>query len=178
MFRIRKHIFETNSSSSDYYNESFYDEPTTARVNQEVHICLKYPDDFTDEDEERVSEKIVAAINDNIDIISPIYSIANSGSNEEIWCEYDEICLYLEATAEIHWEGQYYPATRYEPEEYPEPVIDEVNEVPGSGEDFKGKEELKEKLLKNLRDAGFTEVIKVIDIYGYDLYDSDYYDNI
>lgn len=179
MFRIRPYIFETNSSSGDYYNEGPYDGTTTATADQQIHIQLKYPDSYTDDDIDAMTEKIVNAINDNPDIIAPVYNLGEPGyDDDEITWDYDEILLYMEATATIGWDGSYYPATRYEPEEYPDPVVEDTDEMPGRGVDFKGKEETKEELLKSLKNAGFTDVIKIVDIYGDEVDEDLYYDNI
>lgn len=175
MFTIRPKIFETNSSSSDYYNEGpSVDEVT---VNQRIHVRLQYPDEYTDDDIYEATEKIVKAAMEDTDLLIPIYKLGDECSDDSIEADYDEICIYLAAYATIGYEGRYYPATRYEPEEYPEPVIEDATFLPEKG-DFKGKEEAKEEFLKNLKNAGFTNVIKVLDIYGDPIDDSDYYDNI
>lgn len=178
MFRIRKHIFETNSSSSDYYYDDYDDcGNDTASADQLIHVVLKYPDEFDEDAVSEMTQKIIDAIEDDWEIFAPVFELRDEPDDETIEENGDEILLYLRAYCKIRWYGGY-AGDRYSPPEPPEPEVYDEDEMPGKDVDFKGKEEAKEKLLKNLKEAGFTDVIKVLDIYGDPVDECDYYDNL
>ena len=184
MIQIRYNIFETNSSSSDYYNDGpEYDDdtPNSTYAYQTVHIKFKFEDGISEEQQSEIIKKLVDELDQSFDeILNPILSYFDDPNDiNDYDGDNDQIYFEIAVHASFHFEGWYYPATRYSPEEYPEPVLDDTTEeLPGRDIDFKGKTEIKEAILKILREKGYKEIIGIVDIYGDEVDEQDYYDNI
>ena len=187
MIQIRYNIFETNSSSSDYYNDGPDDDdldyklPSSTHAYQTVHIIFKFEDGISEERQSEIIEKIVDELAESFDeILNPILLYFDDPNDINDYDGYDdEIYFEIRVNAGLHLEGKYYPETRYSPAEYPELILDDPNEeLPGRDIDFKGKTETKEAILKILKEKGYKEIISIVDIYGDEVDEQDYYDNI
>ena len=180
MFKIRKHIFETNSSSSDCYDD--FDGPDTAQAYQTIHVQIQYTDGLSEDEMMSIIERLVDELNNDTctDVFDGVYDLFEDGDIIDGFdvIDSDELSFDMRVTATIAYEGKYYPATRYEPAEYPEPYISECDCMPGKLKDFKGKEDIKADILKKLKEHGYTQIVKVVDIYGDDVDDDEFYDNI
>ena len=171
--KIRSSYFETNSSSMDRYDDCD-DYPHVAHVKQKVHIILKWKEDVSDQ---RVDE-ILDHIGNN-EISDDLYKIFCDYYENADDLEIDNLddgditFVFSDCTVDISWSGGYYPATRYEPEEYPDMEIDDNDGVPEKRADYPGKERDKQAIMKIFQEKGWTEIIGVEDIYADEIDEDD-----
>ena len=181
MINIRAGIFETNSSSMDRYDDSDSLE-NKSKAFQLVHIEYEYNDDINEDMYEELDAKLEKSLNNNYEILAPVLDLFSDGDCHDPYVEDGEIKIEVACTYDISWYGEYSPATRYEPEEFPEMEIDDSDELPGKGDDWKNmkvnKEDIKEQLLKNLKENGFSEIKRITDIYGDEVNSDEIYDNV
>lgn len=91
MFVIRKGCFETNSSSMDYYRDSYdkyddeyeYNGPSGASATQEINILLEFNDDVSEQKAIEILEKIVENINNGDELGDKIIDLLDTGFTEE-----------------------------------------------------------------------------------------------
>ena len=165
MIRIRQNIFETNSSSNDYYNDNWddaYKHYTTA--HQDVIIDLEFSDEATDD---RIGFILNDIYNNCADDIDELFSDYYDDPCENIDINDDWVILTYEVTIPIGWEAGY-PATRYSPGEDPLPVWDDddIGGVPLKNERFPEKEKIKQQLMEIFKKHGYNEIIGVENIYA------------
>lgn len=169
MLQIRKNIFETNSSSADRYADDFNDSPTSMKGTQLIHIVFEFQEGFTDEQSSEVIDRLVKDIAEGKDsFLNHIYDFVYDGNPAEtIEGDTNKICFKMKVRASITgWEGKHYPQTLESPEEFPEPICEYDEVLPGRNEDFKGKDQLKTDILKSLHEQGYEEIINILEIYG------------
>ena len=69
MIQIRYNIFETNSSSADYYNDGPDDSgPDSTYAYQTIHIIFKFEDGISEERQSEIIDKIIDEISFNYEI--------------------------------------------------------------------------------------------------------------
>jgi len=151
---------------------SFYNEddflPRSATVCQQICIKITYLDDYTDDDIYDMTEKIAQVISENKDIVKPIYDLRDYCNDDSVESDYDEVYVYAAAYANISPIGS---------DQDDDAEVYDKDEMPGYQQDFKGKEDMVNSVFKNLKIAGFKDIVK-IDIYGTEIEDVDYLDNI
>ena len=175
MINIRKSLFETNSSSADSYSDDY---PNHSYAMQKVHIGYTWKEDTTDERIDEICDAIYnGAINDTLMSIFSFY-YEDMDKFEIISVDADGISFEAECTVEISWFGKYYPATRYEPADYPEPEIVDYDGVPTKDKEYPNMKSEINSLMKVFKENGWTEVESINYIYGDDLDESEVFDNI
>lgn len=177
MIKIRPGCFETNSSSMDRYEDYDDDTPRYGHARQLVHIKLKWQEGTSDTRIDEICDEIYNnKIDDKLfDIFESYYNDSNSEMND---ADYDEITFYENCSATISWHGKYYPATRYEPAEYPEPEIDDIDGVPLKNHDYPSKNKDKDAVMKIFKEMGWTEIVEIIDIYSDDIDEQEVFNNL
>lgn len=168
MINIRRYIFETNSSSMDHYGD--FDDYQTEPFNcgfgiQNVTIELQFIDGLTDERHDEIFDIIKANEEKFTDILDYLYNHKNTRPE---FYDLDDNELILSYYAYLH---VYYNTRKriYE--------IDEYEGVPEKNEEYKEKEQDKEKFMKLFAELGITEVTGIINIYGDAVEEIDELDN-
>ena len=170
MFVIRKGCFETNSSSMDYYGDYEDNTPTDTKATQNISVELEFEDDVSNARMEEILNEIVEGINDGNDLGGKIdEAICTGFTDEEVYdleAEVDGDCfvIYYTLSIPIHFEGEYYPQTKYSPEEYPELVWD----VDGLFSDKNKTVDKEDEVIKELSAAikkEYREVRRVVKFY-------------
>lgn len=174
MLQIRSRVFETNSSSSDYYrgdDRDEYDGPSYSWCRQKVHIKLRWKDDTSDEK----LDEFVNAISDG-DIDDDIYNIldgifdTNAEDPEVDETDYEDIVYTYRVYVDIiGWYGGY-EGDRYCPPEAAEPEFDNsIEGAPGKNSELPNIKKVKDDLLKLFHEKGYTEIEEVTQVYGDEL---------
>ena len=179
MFRIRHCIFETNSSSNDYYrddrrsNDDLYDDlPKYSHGMQKVHIAIKFKDNMTEEDHKEVE----SLLNNFDDVIEPIVDsfldIYDRFDPEDYYFDSlteDEIILKVDCEVGLHY---FY-------DDYMEVEYDYLNGIPLKGEKFTDKPKYIQKLQDVFERVGLNNfIVEITDFYGEDPDYDEVYDNI
>lgn len=181
MFKIRKSIFETNSSSSDYYSDGreIPDFPSHVCGRQTVYVSLDWDADVSDERMTKIQNEIEDTwYEDIINIIADCYS-ENDDADDGEFIEWDgtDMILSYEFTAYVTISGSYYPATRYEPAEYPDIEFD-YDCVPTRPTSEGYIVKVMERLMKFFKEKGYTEIERVMSITGSDIDESELSENL
>ena len=167
MLKIRSAFFETNSSSNDRYDDYDDDTPRVAHVKQTVHIVLQWQDDVPDDRVDEILDRVLdGEIDDDLyKIFEDYYEYADELVVDNV-DDGDITFVFSDCTVDISWSGKYYPATRYEPAEYPEMEIDDCDGVPEKRADYSSKERDKQSIMKIFADKGWKEIVGIEDIYA------------
>lgn len=177
MIKIRKGLFETNSSSTDVYSDD--DRPNHSYAMQKVNICYTWKENTTDERIDEICDAIYnGTINDDLISIFSFYYDDDMDKFEIISVDSEGISFEAKCTVEISWFGEYYPATRYEPADYPEPEIVDYDGVPTKDKEYPNMKSEIDSLMKVFKEKGWTEIESITHIYGDDLDESEVFDNI
>ena len=167
-------FFETNSSSADRYDD--FDDPTYTAY-QQVMIELDYNDDiYENELECELDEKLSKFLDDNIDtldVLKPLLEQFESGKYQNVYAEESTIHIEIECTYDVEFHDSYMGDSEHSYCDGSDMDINDSDELPEKGQDWPKKEEIKEKILKNLKEAGFTEIKRIVDIYGLEVDSSD-----
>lgn len=179
MFRIRSSIFETNSSSSDYYNDYDNDDYNhNSWAHQVVHIKLKWDEYVYDEKIDEICDKILNDINEDLLLIFADYS-DEYDDLEILDADFDEIRINLNCYVNISYSGSYYPATRYSPAEYPEPEVNNHDGIPsGKNADWPAKKSIIKKIMDVFKKSNIKEIIGIETIYADDIDEEEAINNL
>ena len=177
MFKIRRCLFETNSSSADRYDDMFDDDVSdgfTAELT--LSITFQTIDNIqnvlTEDKWDEFIENFIEAFNEYVKNIKNciFYDMPEDGVELEITDDNElRIHLYDEFEFETthYWDGEYSAATRYSPEEYPE-LIFELDGEPPVWLENEWNEGLEQAILKSDCGKYLTK------LYAVDLDDSDF----
>ena len=155
MLKIRKYIFETNSSSSDYYADDLDDdEPRYRRGvgSQCINIVLEYAEDVTDERIKEIGEILEENQEKFLDLIEDICGDGKSGHFYGLYYEYFELSIPVALSIAYAGHGKY-------------DIID-YEGMPLKNDTSYDKNSDKEKFMKLFAELGITDIIGVEDIYG------------
>ena len=155
MLRIRKGAFETNSSSSDYYNDYDDSYPSISWDWQRIDVHFDIEDIKDTKDEKILLDEFQSIEDDIIDLFGDFYDEGDY-EIEEI----DEI-MYIknECHCSIEWSGGYYPETRYSPAEYPQPEVIEWIDGLNPKEDISNQiNKCKQNILKIIKEHNLTMI--------------------
>ena len=174
MLKIRNNCFETNSSSMDRYDD-YDDEPDYSHARQTIRIILKWADDVP---EERVDEIINSIEYVDEDIFSILSSLMEDSDDFEI-DNFDDgdITVTADVCASIKVVSPGYKGDRYCPPEAPE-IEFIYTGFPSKNEECPARNKVKEDLLKLFRSQGWIEIIGIENVYGEDIDDDEFYDNL
>lgn len=177
MIKIRKSCFETNSSSTDRY-EDYDNAPDHGYAHQISYVVLKWKPNISEDTINSVLDKISNSLSDSIsEVAKEMYSEARDVELEDA---YDEYLVFTGlVTVKVHYEGSSSPATMYDPPEYPELCIDDIDGgIPLKGEDFPDKQYYIDQFMKWFKKHNIDEIIGISDIYGDDIDDDEVADNL
>lgn len=162
MIKIRPNCFETNSSSMDRYDD--YDMPDHGKADHYITIHLTWTDDITEERFDEIADKLST---DLVEKLAAAFSDYFEDSCNEVEVDDDTIHMtYKGVYVSVHYEGSYYPATRYEPEECPEEIMDDEQEFGVNDLQPSQFNAIKQQLMKVFKDAKIPEIIDVTKIEG------------
>lgn len=144
--------------------------------NQPVRIYLKYNDDFSREEQWSITEKIANYITEHPDTITEPFKVDNFKNDIIMPVEandYNEVLIFYKAKITVDDDNS--PSV-YEGRNLIN-IIDTDSFYYRENEENENKTEMANLILKNIKAAGFTEVEKIIDIFGEDLEEnlSEYY---
>lgn len=175
MIKLRKSLFETNSSSADRYDDSD-SYPAHSTCRQRVYIEFETADDITEKDIDYIND----IFNDNIDDLTDILGYWFEDDTDE--AEIDEfdgdiLILTYKMTCDISFHGGY-KGDRYCPPEDPEMEIDYYDGVPGKNRDYLQKNNDRNKFMDFFANHGITKITGIKNIYGSEPDEDEVYDNI
>ena len=180
MLVIRPNIFETNSSSMDYYND--YDDGLEhdSHAEQKIYIEFELEEGISDAETDNIINEMYEKFDDeaNIDIFDSVLSVCELEDDYAYDIEIDGNVIKIVADIKVYidYEGGY-PQTRYEPGEPAEPYVLEQYGVPLKNEEFDKKKDIMLDLLKDFKDAGIR-VAKITNIYGTEVDENEAIENI
>ena len=174
MLKIRNGLFETNSSSADRYSDSDY--PRHATAHQKIRICLKLQDDIDDDRLDTIYDELVDTyIDDIINIASDISVDLDDWEYYDI--DNDSIVLTAKVIANVVLTGRGYAGDRYSPPE-PDEFEFEYEAYPFKNETNVDKKSIIERLTTFFKEHGYNEIIGVENVYGEDIDENEFYDNM
>ena len=182
MISIRKHIFETNSSSSDYYGDydDDYDYPDSSHGTQIVDIHIKWKEFTSESRKEEFIDTLWDdnGISDELDNIISEYLTKADPELQDMYYDKDEdiIKAKYDITLSIdEWEpGE--PSDRYYPGSNPTPYYDYSNMM--DVKEFPEEKDLIEKMMIVFRSHGWTEIEAIKSIRGEDIDEGEFDDNL
>lgn len=149
MIKIRRSLFETNSSSGDRYDDYDDNLPSRATANQAIRIVLEYDDNTSD----YRLEEIAGILEDLGDDICSICDISEDMELEFDTVDGGDIYLMASISAEYHCVYDGYAGDRYEPPSNPEYEFS-WNKFPYKSEISPRKSKMKEQLLIHMFEIG------------------------
>lgn len=178
MLKLRKSLFETNSSSADRYDD--YDDydttPSHSTCKQRVYVEFETADDITEADIDHINDIFDENIEDLTDILG--YWFEDGAEDSEIdEFDGDTLILTYTMTCRISFHGGY-KGDRYCPPEDPEMEIDDSDGVPGKNGDYPQKNNDIKKFMDFFANHGITKITGIKNIYGTDPDEDEVYDNI
>lgn len=178
MLKLRKSLFETNSSSADRYDD--YDDydatPSHSTCKQRVYVEFETADDITEADIDHINDIFDENIVDLTDILGDWFEDGAEDSEIEEF-DGDTLILTYTMTCHISFHGGY-KGDRYCPPEDPEMEIDEYDGVPGKNSDYPQKNNDIKKFMDFFANHGITKITGIKNIYGTDPNEDEVYDNI
>lgn len=175
MIKIRRGCFETNSSSMDRYDD-YDDGPTTTHGRQTIRIILKWADDVTEERVNEILESDFYQVEEDVfDILCSLMEDADDFEVDNF--DDDDITITADVSADIHVVSPAYPGDRYSPPEPAELEFDYTG-FPLKKEDCPARNKVKDDILKLFHNQGWTEIIGIENVYGEEIDDDVFYDNI
>lgn len=174
MLKLRKSLFETNSSSGDRYDD--YDSgPDHTHGRQTIRIILTWADGVSDERMDEILDSL-DSIEENI--FDTLNSLMEDADDFEIDNTDDgDITVTADVRAGIRVVSPGYAGDRYCPPEGPELEF-EYTGFPLKNEECPARNNVKEDLLKLFHEQGWTEITGVEHVYGEEIDDDVLYDNI
>ena len=171
MFKIRGNFFETNSSSSDRYDDREYDGPSYSYARQDIFIELIWAENTPDSRIDEILDSI--GCDELFNCLEPLMEDADDLMFEDFDDGNIHVTVEIKARAILTYEGC--PATRYEPEEYPDYDF-EYTAFPLKNEECPAKNKVKDDIMKLFAKYGYTEILGIENIYGAELDESALYD--
>lgn len=177
MLKLRKSLFETNSSSADRYDDyDDYDMPSHSTCKQRVYVEFETTDDITEADIDHINDIFDENIEELTDILG--YWFEDGAEDSEIdEFDGDTLILTYTMTCDISFHGGY-AGDRYCPPEGPEMEIDDSDGVPGKNGDYPQKNNDIKKFMDFFTNHGITKITGIKNIYGTDPDEDEVYDNI
>lgn len=175
MLKIRNKLFETNSSSADRYDD--YDDygPSYSHARQHIRICLKWADDVTDERVDEIFENLYQIEEEIFDCLADCMEDAE---DFEVYDTSDgDIEITADVTAKAVITSPGYAGDRYCPPEGPEYEF-EYTGFPDKREDCPLRNKVKEDIMKLFVKQGWTEILGIDSLYGEDIDEDEFYDNL
>lgn len=174
MIKLRKSLFETNSSSGDRYDD-YDDGPTHTHARQTIRIILKWADNVSDDRMNEILDSLDPIGEDIFDILSDLMEDTDDFEIDNT--DDGDINVTADVTAEINVISPGYAGDRYCPPEGPELEFDYTG-FPFKNEDCPARNNTKNKLLKLFHEQGWKEIIGIEHVYGEEIDDDELYDNI
>lgn len=172
MIKIRPSIFETNSSSNDYYNDM-----RRTKAHQKVRILLKWNSDVAmDRQDAIISDMDNSSVLDKVaDIIDSYYEDASVEVNMD---DEDTITVEYEITVNAYM-GPAFPGTRYSAPELGDVFFEDPEEgIPLRNEPFPEKPKIVEQIKELFNKRGYSEIEDIEDIYAEPWSEDEAYDNL
>lgn len=174
MLKIRNKLFETNSSSSDRYDDYDYG-PSHSHARQHIHICLNWADDASDE---RVDEIIDNLYQIEEDIFDCLKDCMEDADDFEVYYTSDrDIEITADVTAKVIITDPGYEGDRYCPPEGPDFEF-KYTGFPGKREVCPLRDKVKDDIMKLFAKQGWTEILGIDSLYGEDIDEGEFYDNL
>ncbi|MEE3344844.1 MAG: hypothetical protein VZS44_12175 [Bacilli bacterium] len=186
MLKIRKNIFETNSSSGDYYND--YDDNDTgsnSTSHQLIHIIFKLQEELSEEEitkfEKDTYDKLMSFEDKLYEIL---YELSPDGTDDgfEFWedgCdgEYYYLDILSEVKGTIHVISPEIPRTWDYPGDYG--VWEWLYEgFPLKNETVPALAKAKEDILKLFKENGITQFVEITELYADEADKDEFEDNV